>query len=281
MRKLNKECRRLEEDIWGKILGKERYSKVGKYFKEIKENRGGLKGSSFRVDVVKIRRKQKRLSFYGKMVLNRKKICLYYGGLQKYEYRELCRKAEKIEKEFGESLVGLLESRLYVVVHRMGYSNTIFEAKGMVKEGKIMVNKKVIENIKYEVKSGDIVEVVEEEKGGVYKKIEKREGYWFLQENIEVNHNILAGMYLRDPKIAEVLWPNMNMVKEVEGKENEEEKEEEEEEREEIESKEEEKGIKEGEEEKKEEEEEEKKYKEWPNYISNDYFYREYKGKIR
>ena len=83
----------------------------------------------------------KKLSPYGLQLLEKQRLRAYYGVLEK-QFRNYVKKAEKSKESTGTALIQMLECRLDNVVYRLGFANSIRQARQMVVHGHILVNGK-------------------------------------------------------------------------------------------------------------------------------------------
>ena len=80
-----KSCRHLDSDIWGTILGKGKLTKISLDMQQeyIEQN---TRRAVYTLFVSKLKKK-KRLSLYGKLLYNRRKVCLFYGNMTRSAYK--------------------------------------------------------------------------------------------------------------------------------------------------------------------------------------------------
>lgn len=204
-----KNCKHLDADIWGGVLGKGKITRLTLSMQqEYLERR--TKRAVYTLYVSKVKRR-KRLSLFGKILYNRRKICLFYGNMTRKTYKKICEKALQKGGNFGQNMVEILESRLETLVHRMHFTSNILESKNLIRQGAFLVNKEVIKNPGFLVKVGDIVEVVESSKKDVLNRINYRalvqEMYVGVLKNCEVNYRALVGYKIKDLDLQEVIYP--------------------------------------------------------------------------
>lgn len=147
-------------------------------------------------------RASKKLSSYGLQLLEKQKLRAYYGVLEK-QFVIYVEKAMKASGLSGEALIQSLECRLDNMVYRMGFANSIREARQMVNHGHILVNGKKVDRPSFPIQVGDTVALRERS-----QKIEK---YLFNLENtttnfdyIETDAKIFTGRLLRVPSREEI-----------------------------------------------------------------------------
>ena len=108
-------------------------------------------------------RADKKLSPYGLQLLEKQRLRAYYGVLEK-QFRNYVKKAEKSKESTGVALIQMLECRLDNVVYRLGFANSIRQARQMVVHGHILVNGKKVDIPSLTVKVGDVIAVKETSK---------------------------------------------------------------------------------------------------------------------
>ena len=108
-------------------------------------------------------RADKKLSPYGLQLLEKQRLRAYYGVLEK-QFRNYVKKAEKSKESTGTALIQALECRLDNLVYRLGFANSIRQARQMVVHGHILVNGKKVDIPSLTVKVGDVIAVKETSK---------------------------------------------------------------------------------------------------------------------
>ncbi|MDT8717203.1 30S ribosomal protein S4 [Clostridium sp. 19966] len=102
----------------------------------------------------------KKISEYGLQLIEKQKLKAYYGILEK-QFRRYVESAMKSKEVSGEVLLKTLECRLDNLVYRIGFANSIRQARQIVNHGHILVNNSKIDIPSYEVKVGDIISLRE------------------------------------------------------------------------------------------------------------------------
>lgn len=103
-------------------------------------------------------RRDKRMSEYGEQLLAKQVIRRHYGMLEK-QFRRSFEKAQRMHGNTSLNFLRLLELRLQTVVFRMGWANSIYQARQVVSHGHVYVNGNPVNIASYRLKVGDIVEV--------------------------------------------------------------------------------------------------------------------------
>jgi len=117
--------------------------------------------------------RDRRMSEYGEQLMAKQVIRRYYGMLEK-QFRITFEKAQRMHGNSGLNFLRLLEMRLQTIVYRLGYANTITQARQLVSHCHILVNGKVVNISSYRVKVGDVIEVRDRQ---VSREIAKRNHY--------------------------------------------------------------------------------------------------------
>ena len=152
-------------------------------------------------------RRRRKVSDYGVHLAAKQKLKGYYGNIGERQFRRLYEEAVRRRGDTGETLIGLLESRLDAVVYRMKFVPTVFAARQFINHGHIQVNGRRVNIPSYRLRPGDTVEVRERsrELGSVLEAIDSTErevpGY------LEVDYKKMRGSFARTPEFAEVPYP--------------------------------------------------------------------------
>jgi ribosomal protein S4 len=101
-------------------------------------------------------------SSFGESLTERRKLSMFYGGLKTYTIKKLISKAKEKRGNPSTKLLLLLESRLDVVVYRTGFVESVNAAHQWVIHGKVLVNGNVMKHPNYELRPGDVIEVLPE-----------------------------------------------------------------------------------------------------------------------
>ena len=107
--------------------------------------------------------RKKKLSNYGIQLQEKQKVKFMYG-LSEKQMEKTFEKAVKMKGVNGENLLKLLESRLDNLVYRIGFATTRKGARQLVNHGHVTVNGKRVDIPSYQVKPGDIISLMENDK---------------------------------------------------------------------------------------------------------------------
>lgn len=110
------------------------------------------------------RRDGKKLSEYGLQLLEKQRLRAYYGVLEKQFVRYID-KAFRAGSNPGPILLVSLETRFDNMVYRMGFANSIRQARQLVNHGHFLVNGKKVDIPSYAIKEGDVISLREKSQG--------------------------------------------------------------------------------------------------------------------
>ncbi len=111
-------------------------------------------------------RDQRKLTAYGQQLLEKQRLRAYYEVMEK-QFRRYVEKAIKSNETTGDALVKSLECRLDNLVYRLGFANSIRQARQMVNHGHILVNDKKVDIPSYAVSEGDVLTLREKSRKNV------------------------------------------------------------------------------------------------------------------
>jgi small subunit ribosomal protein S4 len=148
--------------------------------------------------------KNTRLSGYAVQLREKQKLRRIYGLLER-QFRNTYKEADRRKGITGETLLQILESRLDTVSYRMGFGASRSEARQIVRHNGILVNGKRVNIPSYQVRPGDVIEVVEKAKGHLRIKaaVEAAEARGF-PEWIEVDSKAMKGVFKARPQRSEL-----------------------------------------------------------------------------
>ena len=104
----------------------------------------------------------KKVSEYG-MQLREKQKAKFIYGVQEKPFRNLYKKAERMQGLVGTNLMQLLELRLDNIIFRLGLA-TRREARQVVTHRHVLVNGKIVSIPSYKCEPGDVIEIKEKSK---------------------------------------------------------------------------------------------------------------------
>ena len=124
-------------------------------------------------------------------------------GLSEKQMKRAFEKAVKMKGVNGENLLKLLESRLDNLVYRIGFATTRKGARQLVNHGHITVNGKRVDIPSYQVKPGDVISLMENDKEMAIVK-SSLEALHNRVEFISYDDKKMEATYVRYPERSEL-----------------------------------------------------------------------------
>ena len=150
-----------------------------------------------------LRRTNRKVSEYGMQLKEKQKAKFIYGVLEK-QFRGYYDKAKKMQGVTGENMLVLLECRLDNLVYRIGFGNSIRQARQMVNHGHVLVNGRRVDIPSYHCKPGDVIELREASRDNEMFKTNFQELRSFELPYIEKDLEGFKGTLTRLPERAEL-----------------------------------------------------------------------------
>ncbi len=99
-----------------------------------------------------------KLTDYGAHLREKQKVKHHYGILER-QFRKLFAMAERGKGNTGEALMSLLERRLDNIVYRLGFAQSLSQARVIVNHGHVTVNGRRVDIASYLTRPGDVIRV--------------------------------------------------------------------------------------------------------------------------
>ena len=148
-------------------------------------------------------RNDKKLSDYGTQLLEKQRLRAYYGVMEK-QFANYFEKASKSKELTGHALINLLECRLDNLVYRLGFANSIRQARQMVVHGHILVNGKKVDIPSFNVSVGDEIKLREKSQKNIMFKENFESNILNLLPYLSKNESNFSGILERTPQRIEV-----------------------------------------------------------------------------
>lgn len=148
-------------------------------------------------------RNDKKLSDYGTQLLEKQRLRAYYGVMEK-QFANYFEKASKSKELTGFALIKLLECRLDNLVYRLGFANSIRQARQMVVHGHILVNGKKVDIPSYNVSIGDEIKLKDKSQNNPMFKENFEANLLNVLPYLSKNEAEFSGTLLRYPERDEV-----------------------------------------------------------------------------
>ena len=143
---------------------------------------------------------RKKKSEYSLQLAEKQKVKFIYGILEK-QFRGYYEAAAAAPGKTGDNLLITVERRLDNVVYRMGFAMTRRQARQLVSHAHFTVNGKKVNIPSYQVKPGDVIEVIESSRSSVkFSKLLGEEAPVVLLPSwLERDKNALKGTVTKLP----------------------------------------------------------------------------------
>ena len=179
---------------------------------------GGKGSSSFRsrgndqqgADKKPQKKRQKKVSEYGKQLLEKQKVKRMYGVLEK-QFKKFFKTATRQKGAPGDNLLSLLERRLDNVLYRLKMSMTRRQSRQIVVHGHVMVNGRKVHSPSFLVSVGDVISlasIVEKKEKFLEAVVDKRLNIGIkVPEWLELDKKSRKGSVLRFPVRTDIQVP--------------------------------------------------------------------------
>ncbi|OOM79648.1 30S ribosomal protein S4 [Clostridium puniceum] len=148
-------------------------------------------------------RNAKKLSAYGIQLLEKQRLRAYYGVMEK-QFSTYVKKALKDKEQTGYSLIKRLECRLDNIVYRLGFANSVAQARQMVVHGHFLVNGSKVDIPSFNVNIGDIIALREKSQKNDTFKNNFLSNFLNTYPYLDKSENEFLGTLLRHPLRNEV-----------------------------------------------------------------------------
>jgi small subunit ribosomal protein S4 len=143
-----------------------------------------------------------KLTEFAVRLREKQKVRRIYGVLER-QFREYYFDATRRKGRTGEQMLGLIESRLDNVVHRLGFAASRNEARQLVKHNHILVNGKRVNIPSYLLRKGDKVEVRQKSReikavAAALAAVDRRPALSWLELDKANFAGVYKGMAVRD-----------------------------------------------------------------------------------
>lgn len=105
-----------------------------------------------------------KLSDYGIHLKEKQKLKSHYGRITEKQFKNTFLLAREMKENTIDSFISLLERRLDVVVYRLNFATTIFDARQLVSHCHITVDGKKVNIPSFRVKNGSVISLTDQAK---------------------------------------------------------------------------------------------------------------------
>ena len=151
--------------------------------------------------------RRRKISDFGSQLRAKQKLRGYYGNINEKQFRRIYAEAVQAKGDTREQLIGLLESRLDIIVYRMLFVPTVFAARQLINHGHVTVNGKRVNVASYRVREGDQVEIRQKSKEHPVVLEATQTLERDVPDYMEIDFENLKGTFVRIPVLADVPYP--------------------------------------------------------------------------
>ena len=151
--------------------------------------------------------RRRKISDFGSQLRAKQKLKGYYGNINEKQFRRIYAEAVPAKGDTSELLIGLLESRLDIIVYRMLFVPTVFAARQLINHGHVTVNGKRVNVASYRVSEGDQVEIRQKYKEHPVVLEATQTLERDVPDYMEIDFENLKGTFVRIPVLADVPYP--------------------------------------------------------------------------
>ncbi len=151
--------------------------------------------------------KRRKDTEYGLQLREKQKVKRIYGLYEK-QFRRYFSMASRKKGVTGETLLQLLEQRLDNTIYRLGFAESRYQARQVVRHGMVLVNGKKVDIPSYLLKAGDKISILDKYKENVVIKrsletLQKKN----VPEWLEVDAGSFSGIFKKIPTKEEIALP--------------------------------------------------------------------------
>lgn len=198
-------CRLYRNDVWGKIFIRKKITK----FTRIRKPRPKTNISIGDFTGIMHKRSKyfrKRRSRYGKRLAIKQKLLKFYGALNQIKFKKYLLKQKKNKRDVFRNVINNIEKRLDVILFRSNLVSSIFDAKALILQRKIVVNNKIINKPSYKLKPED--KILFRDPYRLWRKLKKTKFVWgYCTEHMFINWKTLKINMHSDPSINNLIYP--------------------------------------------------------------------------
>lgn len=156
-----------------------------------------------------IRRRHKRVTYFSKRLVLRRQFFSLYGFYRLKTFRKFLRKAVRRSTLFSaEGVLLQLETRLSVLVFRLGFVSSILAGISTVRQGLYFVNRAVVYDPDFIVKVGDVIEISYVYRYSIFRNLYVRRCSRLVPvlcpRYLEVNYKLMCAILYRQPFVYEI-----------------------------------------------------------------------------
>ncbi|MGH6717752.1 MAG: 30S ribosomal protein S4 [Alphaproteobacteria bacterium] len=151
--------------------------------------------------------RRKKPTNFGIQLMAKQRLKGYYANMSERQFRRTYEEAIRRRGDTIENLIGLLESRLDVVVYRMKFVPTMWSARQLVNHGHVRVNGRRVNIPSYQCQEGDAIELGPKAREMALVLEAAQSAERDVASYLEVDHKAMKGSFVRRPQFSDVPYP--------------------------------------------------------------------------
>jgi len=151
--------------------------------------------------------RRKKPTSFGIQLMAKQRLKGYYANMTERQFRRTYEEAMRRRGDSIENLIGLLESRLDVVVYRMKFVPTMWSARQLVNHGHVRVNGRRVNIPSYQCQEGDALELGPKAREMALVLEAAQSAERDVASYVEVDHKAMKGKFVRRPQFSDVPYP--------------------------------------------------------------------------
>ena len=166
-----------------------------------------VRSSSLQTHFIDSRIKKKNLyparQWYKYRLSSKQKVKGAFGFIKDQQLKSIFRQSDMNTEVDSITTIQILESRLDLLIYRMGFAGSLFKAHQLINHGFVFVNGIKTNSKSFNVKKGDLIEINPKYWSLVFKEVhsrlEKNSLFMPAPKYLEINYKLLVGILLENP----------------------------------------------------------------------------------
>ncbi len=159
--------------------------------------------------------RRKKRSAFGEQLLEKQKLRLTYGMMEKQFYRTY-EKANRMTGNHADNFLILLESRLMTLVYRLGLARSIFDARQLINHGHVLVDGRRVDIPSFSVRPGMIISPRKPDADRIKIGIETRQSATSPTPYLEIQPDGVSGKFIGINSASDIPVTRINVQKIIE-----------------------------------------------------------------
>jgi small subunit ribosomal protein S4 len=141
--------------------------------------------------------------------LNKQKLKFFYCNMAYKQMKNIFLKAQKLKYRMVDSFIGLLESRIDVVLYRANFVNHMKDSVQLLAHKNVFINGVLVSKANYLVVPGDMLSIrnMNLQNGFLLNFLDKGRLFVNFPSYLEVNYTLFTAIFLYRPQFNEVFFP--------------------------------------------------------------------------